>query len=44
MIMMRSRASGGVDGAASNIGDFKNWKDHDAYQPSFKHALRDLTK
>jgi hypothetical protein len=27
-----------------NIGDFRLWKDHDAYQESFKRVLRDLTK
>jgi len=25
-----------------NIGDFKNWKDHDSYQKSFERLLRDL--
>ena len=24
------------------IGDFKNWKDHDAYQQAFERLLRDL--
>ena len=24
------------------IGDFKEWKDHDAYQKSFERLLRDL--
>jgi uncharacterized protein YjbI with pentapeptide repeats len=28
---------------ARNIGDFRSWKDHDAYQRSFEPALRDLT-
>jgi uncharacterized protein YjbI with pentapeptide repeats len=27
-----------------NIGDFRRWKEHDAYQASFKRVLRDLTK
>jgi hypothetical protein len=27
-----------------NIGDFRRWKDHDAYQLSFQRMLRDLTK
>ena len=27
-----------------NIGDFRQWKDHDAYQRSFERVLRDLTK
>jgi hypothetical protein len=27
-----------------HIGDFRQWKDHDAYQESFKRVLRDLTK
>jgi hypothetical protein len=26
------------------IGDFRQWKDHDAYQQSFERVLRDLTK
>jgi uncharacterized protein YjbI with pentapeptide repeats len=26
------------------IGDFRQWKDHDAYQHSFQRMLRDLTK
>jgi hypothetical protein len=25
-----------------NIGDFRRWKDHDAYQQAFKRVLRDL--
>jgi hypothetical protein len=28
---------------ARNIGDFRRWKDHDAYQKSFERVLRDLT-
>jgi hypothetical protein len=28
---------------ARNIGDFRRWKDHDAYKQSFARALRDLT-
>jgi uncharacterized protein YjbI with pentapeptide repeats len=27
-----------------NIGDFRKWKDHDAYQKSLDRLLRDLTK
>jgi hypothetical protein len=27
-----------------NVGDFRRWKDHDAYQQSFARVLRDLTK
>lgn len=27
-----------------HIGDFRNWKDHDAYQKSFERLLRDLGK
>jgi hypothetical protein len=27
-----------------NIGDFRQWKDHDAYQRGFQRMLRDLTK
>jgi hypothetical protein len=27
-----------------HIGDFRNWKDHDAYQKSFARLLRDLGK
>jgi uncharacterized protein YjbI with pentapeptide repeats len=27
-----------------NIGDFRQWKDHDAYQQSFQRMLRDLTR
>jgi uncharacterized protein YjbI with pentapeptide repeats len=26
-----------------NIGDFRSWKDHDAYKQSFERVLRDLT-
>ena len=26
-----------------NIGDFRRWKDHDAYKQSFERVLRDLT-
>jgi hypothetical protein len=29
--------------AGRNIGDFRRWKHHDAYQQSFERALRDLT-
>jgi uncharacterized protein YjbI with pentapeptide repeats len=29
---------------ARNIGDFRKWKDHDAYKQSFERVLRDLTK
>jgi hypothetical protein len=29
---------------ARNIGDFRNWKDHDAYKQSLARVLRDLTK
>ena len=25
-----------------NIGDFRHWKDHDAYQKAFDHLIRDL--
>ena len=25
-----------------NIGDFRKWKDHDAYQQAFDRVLRDL--
>ena len=25
-----------------NIGDFRKWKDHDAYQQAFERVLRDL--
>jgi hypothetical protein len=28
--------------ADRNIGDFRRWKDHDAYQRSFERAVRDL--
>jgi hypothetical protein len=28
---------------ARNIGDFRKWKDHDAYKQSFDRAVRDLT-
>jgi len=27
---------------ARHIGDFRAWKDHDAYQKSFERLLRDL--
>ncbi len=27
-----------------NIGDFRRWKDHNAYKASFQRVLRDLTK
>jgi hypothetical protein len=26
------------------IGDFRRWKDHDAYKLSFARVVRDLTK
>jgi len=26
-----------------NIGDFRQWKDHDAYQESLNRLLRDIT-
>jgi len=29
--------------AQRNIGDFRRWKEHDAYQKSFERVLRDLT-
>jgi TIR domain len=29
---------------ARNIGDFRKWKDHDAYKQSLSRVLRDLTK
>jgi uncharacterized protein YjbI with pentapeptide repeats len=29
--------------ADRNIGDFRQWKDHDSYQKVFKRVLRDLT-
>jgi CRP-like cAMP-binding protein len=29
--------------ADRNIGDFRHWKEHDAYQRSFDRAVRDLT-
>jgi hypothetical protein len=25
------------------IGDFRNWKEHDAYKQSFERVVRDLT-
>jgi uncharacterized protein YjbI with pentapeptide repeats len=28
---------------ARHIGDFRRWKEHDEYQKSFEHVLRDLT-
>ena len=27
-----------------NIGDFTQWKEHDAYKRSFERVVRDLTK
>jgi hypothetical protein len=29
---------------ARHIGDFRKWKDHDAYKQSLARVLRDLTK
>jgi hypothetical protein len=29
---------------ARNIGDFRQWKDHDGYRQSFERVLRDLKK
>jgi hypothetical protein len=26
------------------VGDFRRWKDHDAYKESFERVVRDLTK
>jgi hypothetical protein len=28
---------------ARHIGDFRRWKDHDAYKQSLERVLRDLT-
>jgi hypothetical protein len=30
--------------AERNIGDFRRWKDHDAYKESFERVVRDLTQ
>jgi type I site-specific restriction endonuclease len=29
---------------ARNIGDFRRWKDHDAYKQSFERVVRDLNR
>jgi hypothetical protein len=31
-----------ADVTAKNVGDFRQWKDHDSYQKAFKRLLRDL--
>ena len=32
----------GADFGGVHIGDFRQWKDHDAYQKAFQRLLRDL--
>jgi hypothetical protein len=43
-VMRTKEAWAGLMRRDRNIGDFRLWKDHDAYQESFKRVLRDLTK
>jgi hypothetical protein len=43
-VMKTKEAWAGLVRRDRNIGDFRRWKDHDAYQESFARVLRDLTK
>jgi hypothetical protein len=44
MAVMATRSGWAADIKRSrHIGDFSDWKDHDAYQKAFKRLLRDLT-
>lgn len=41
--VMKIESGGSADIRRSrNIGDFRKWKDHDAYQKAFNRLLRDL--
>jgi hypothetical protein len=42
-VMNTTEAWAGLLRRDRNIGDFRLWKQHDAYQASFERALRDLT-
>jgi len=41
-VMMATQAWAASLRRARHIGDFHNWKDHDAYQKAFQRLLRDL--
>jgi uncharacterized protein YjbI with pentapeptide repeats len=43
-VMKTKEAWAGLVRRDRNIGDFRQWKDHDAYQQSFQRILRDLAK
>jgi hypothetical protein len=42
-VMETKQAWAGLVRRDRNIGDFRRWKDHDAYTRSFERVLRDLT-
>ena len=41
--VLRTKEAWAAKLRARNIGDFRRWKDHDAYKKSFERVLRDLT-
>jgi hypothetical protein len=43
-VVMNTKEAWAAKLRARLIGDFQNWKDHDAYQQSFERVLRDLIK
>jgi hypothetical protein len=43
MVMKTKEAWAGLVRRDRNIGDFRRWKDHDAYKESFERVARDLT-
>jgi hypothetical protein len=42
--VMKTKEAWAAKLRARLIGDFRQWKDHDAYQQSFQRMVRDLTK
>jgi hypothetical protein len=42
-VMKTKEAWAGLVRRDRNIGDFRRWKDHDAYKQSFERVVRDLT-
>jgi hypothetical protein len=42
--VMKTKEAWAAKLRARLIGDFRHWKDHDAYQQNFQRMLRDLTK
>jgi hypothetical protein len=43
-VMKTKEAWAGLVRRDRNIGDFRRWNEHDAYQQSLARVLRDLTK